>query len=151
MALNILQAHAQAFLDLLDGDNTSPALVVLAGENPRDPVTGKPSIPPPYVLLYIGFRTPGAAEEPDKVSPEDAVSSALYTTAYCHSVGGNMHAALAVGGRVRAALHGVTPVITGRDCGPIKRPDGNPVSRDESTGVLVSDLIDVYEFLSLPG
>lgn len=151
MALNILQAHAQAFVDLLEADNTSPALVVLSGDNPRDPATGFPSTPPPYVLLYVGFRIPGGAEEPDKVSPEDAASKALYTTAICHSVGGNQHAALSVSGRVYAALLGVTPTVAGRTCGPIKRPDGNPVGRDESTGVLVSDHVDVWEFLSLPG
>jgi hypothetical protein len=151
VALNILQAHAQAVLDLLDGDDVPPALVVLAGENPRDPNTGAPSTPPPYVLVYIGFRVPGADEEPDKVSPELAVSQALYTTAVCHSVGGNQHAALAVAGRVRAALHGVTPTIAGRGCGPIKWADGAFVQRDETTGVLISDLVTEYEFLSLPG
>lgn len=151
MALNILQAHAQAFLDLLDADNGPPPLVVLSGDNPRDPATGFPSTAPPYVLVYIGFRVPGGAEEPDKVSPEDAASKALYTTVTCHSVGGNQHAALAVAGRVMTALLGVMPAVTGRSCGPIKRPDGNPVQRDESTGVLVSDHVDVYEFLSLPG
>lgn len=151
MALNILQAHAQAFLGLLAADVGPPALVVLSGENPRDAATGLPSVPPPYVLLYIGFHVPGAAEEPDKVSPEQAASQALYAIATCHSVGGNQHAALAIGGRVFAALHGVTPSIAGRGCGPVKRVDGNPVSRDETTGVLVSDLVDVYQFLSLPG
>lgn len=150
MALNILQAHIQAILDLLDADDVPPALVVLSGENPRDPSTGLPSTPPPYVLVYVSFRVPGANEEPDKVSPEDAVSAALYTTAMCHSVGGNQHAALAVGGRVRAALHGVTPAVAGRGCGPIKRTDGSFVQRDETTGVVISDLVDEYEFLSLP-
>lgn len=144
MALNILQAHKQAVIDLLEADNVSPALVVCDGEV-------LPGTVPPYVLVYIGFRIPGAAEEPDKVSPEEAVSKALYAVAYCHSVGGNQHAALAVGGRVMAALHGITPTISGRGCGPIKRPDGNPVQRDETTGVGVFDLVDVYEFLSLPG
>jgi len=151
VALNILQQHAQIFLDLLDADNGPPALVVLSGDVPRDATTGAPTTPPPYVLAYFGFRIPKAIEEPEKVGLEDAASLAIYTPAACHCVGGNQHAALAVGGRVRAALLGVTPVIAGRVCGPIKPADSAPVQRDESTGVLVSDLVDVYEFLSLPG
>lgn len=151
MALNILQLHAQAYIDLLAADDVAPALVVLPGGVPRDPVSGKPSVAPPYVVVYFGFRTPKASDEPDKVGLEEAASSALYTVAACHSVGGNQHAALAVGGRVRAALLGVTPVIAGREVGPIKPADSAPVQRDETTGVMVADLVDVWEFLSLPG
>lgn len=151
MALNILQAHAQVFLDLLDADDASPPLTVLYGENPRDPVTGKPSTPPPYVLLYLGFRTPSGADEPDKVSFE-AASDLLYATAVCHSVGGNPHASLAVAGRVRTALRGIRPVIAGRgECSRIGNVDSSPTSRDETTGVAVFDTVDVWEFFSLPG
>lgn len=150
MALNILQAHVQVFLDLLGADDVTPPLVVLDGAVPRDPTSGAPSVPPPYVVVYFSFRTPSGTDEPDKVGKE-AESDVLYTTAYCHSVGGNQHAALAVGGRVRAALRGVTPSVAGRVCGPIKFADGPPVQRDESTGVLVADLTEVWQFLSLPG
>ena len=124
---------------------------MLSGDVPRDATTGAPTTPPPYVLVYIGFRIPKAVEEPEKVSLEEGASNAIYTTAFCHSVGGNQHAALAVGSRVRAALLGVAPAISGRECGPIKPADSAPIQRDESTGVLVSDLFDAYEFLSLPG
>lgn len=143
MALNILQAHKQVFLDLLDADNVAPALVVLDGQVPE-------GTSPPYVLIYTGFRTPSGAEEPDKVSKE-AASDVLYATAYCHSVGGNPHASLAVAGRVRVALRGVQPAIAGRgECSQIGQADWAPSSRDETTGTPVFDTIDVWEFFSLP-
>jgi len=143
VALNILQLHKQVFLDLLEADNAVPALVVLDGEVPNGTTA-------PYVLIYTRFRTPSGAEEPDKVSFE-AASDVLYATAFCHSVGGNAHASLAVAGRVRAALRGVRPVIAGRaDCSRIGNVDGSPTSRDETTGVAVFDTVDAWEFLSLP-
>lgn len=143
MALNILQAHKKVFLDLLDADDVSPALVVLDGEVPVGTTA-------PYVLIYLGFRTPSGAEEPDKVSLE-AASDVLYATAMCHSVAGNPHASLGVAGRVRAALRGVRPTIAGRgECSRIGNVDGSPTHRDETTGVPVFDTVDAWEFFSLP-
>lgn len=142
MALNILQLHKQVFLDLLDADNTAPALVVLDGRVDDEE--------PPYVLLYFALRTPSGADEPDKVSLE-ATSDVLNATAYCHSVGGDQHGALAVAGRVRAALRGVTPAIAGRVCFPIGQVDSQPTQRDESTGTPVFDQVDLWQFTSLPG
>ena len=143
MALNILQLHKQAFLDLLDADNASPALVVLDGLVPDGQTA-------PYVLLYIGFRTPAGPDEPEKVSLE-AASDVLYATATCHSVGGNAHASLGVAGRVRAALSGVQPAIAGRaGCSRIQQIDGAPTNRDETTGIALFDTVDVWQFFSLP-
>lgn len=150
MALNILQLHAKVYLDLLAADVGPPPLVVFRGGVPLDPNTGKPTIGPPYVVVYFAFRTPSGVDEPDKVSLE-ATSDVLYTSAYCHSVGGDEHAALAVGGRVRGALRGVRPVISGRECGPIGWADGAPVQRDETTGTSVFDLVETWQFTSLPG
>lgn len=144
MALNILQAHKQVFLDLLDGDNADPPLVVHDGQVPKGGL-------PPYVVVYCAFRTPSGADEPDKVSLE-AASDLLYATAYCHSVGANAHASLAVAGRVRAALRAVRPVIAGRgECSRIAHVDGGPTGRDETTGVAVFDTVDTWQFFSLPG
>lgn len=143
MALNILQAHKQALLDLLDADNVPPALVALDGLVPDGQT-------PPYVLLYFGFRTPSGVDEPEKVSLE-AASDVLYATATCHSVGATAHGSLAVAGRVRAALRGVQPVIAGRgECGRIGQVDGAPTVRDETTGIAVFDTVDVWQFFSLP-
>lgn len=149
MALNILQLHKQVFLDLLDADNAAPALVVLDGKVPGPPQQATPQAPP-YVLLYFALRTPSGANAPDQVSLENP-SDVIDAAAYCHSVGGDQHAALAVAGRVRAALRGVTPTIASRVCAPIWQADSLPTQRDETTGVPVFDQVDVWQFTSLPG
>lgn len=140
----MLQAHAQAVLDLLDADNTAPALVPLDGKVPVGTV-------PPYALVYFRFDRPDAATDPDKADLSfDQVS--LRTVATVHSVGGaTASAARAVAVRVAAALLNVTPAVAGRSCFPIRWVDGQDAARDESTGTTVFDQVDVYEFLSTPG
>lgn len=142
--MNVLQAHSRAMLALLDADNTAPALVVCNGFVPAATV-------PPYVLVYFALRTPAGFEVPDLVSLE-RTSDVLVTSAYCHSVGYDVpDAALAVAGRVRTQLLGVTPTIAGRVCTPIVHTDGPPTVRDEKTQRAVFDQIDLYQFTSLPG
>src|SRR5690349_14794815 len=133
--MNVLQAHAAAFLDLLDADDTSPALVVHNGTVSKTQVAGEP-----YVLVYFRLRTPWSTEVPEKVSLEQ-VSDVIDADAYCHSVGANPVACLAVAGRVRAALLGKTPDVAGRLCYPIGHEDSQPANRDESTGTAVFDLV----------
>lgn len=143
---NILQQHAQAVLDLLGADVGPPPLVVLDGKVPDGQL-------PPYVLLWFRMRTPTGVEEPDKVALE-ATSDVLNTTVYAHCVGDGLQASLncrAVAGRVRARLLGVTPVVTDRGCYPITHDDSVPPAPDETTGVEVYDLVDVYSFTSQPG
>lgn len=143
--MNVLQAHAKAVLDLLDADNDPPALVVLSGVVPKT----TPATTPPYVLVYFRLWTPAGREVPEAVSLE-LTSDVLDTWAYCHNVGGNPNTAMAVAGRTRAALLGVTPAIAGRLCYPITHDDSQPVNRDESAGTAVFDLVDVYAFRSIP-
>lgn len=143
MALNVLQAHAQAFLDLLDADDAPPALVVLNGKVPKDQTL-------PYALCYFRLRTPTGLEVPEKVSLE-ATSDVLDAWVYVHSIASTPMNALAVAGRARARLLGVTPVIAGRLCYPIQHDDSVPTSRDESTLVDVFDQVDIYKFTSQPG
>lgn len=140
----MLQAHAQAVLDLLDADNTAPALVVLDGKVPTGAVA-------PYVLVYFRFDRPDAVAEPDKADLSfDQVS--LCTVATVHAVGGTTaSAARAVAVRVAAALLNVTPVVAGRSCFPIRWVDGQDAARDETTGTTVFDQVDIYEFTSQPG
>lgn len=144
---NILQQHAQAVLDLLAvPDGLTPALVVLDGKVPDGQTR-------PYVLPWFRMRTPTGLEEPDKVSLENT-SDVINTTVYAHCVGDGPQASLAcraVAGRVRARLLGVIPVITGRVCYPITHEDSVPPNPDETTGVEVYDLVDVYSFISQPG
>ena len=71
-------------------------------------------------------------------------------TAIVHYVGGNAEACRLLADRGWSALLGVTPTITGRTCGPIRLVDSQPPRRDESTGLLIVDQVDVYEYVSLP-
>lgn len=140
--MSTVQDHANAVLALLDADNTSPALVVLDGA-----VTG--TQPLPYVLVYLMLQTPDGLAAPDKVSL-DFNSDVIDMWVYCHCVGGNAAAARSVSARVRAALLNVTPTIANRVCFPIRYREGNPPQRDESTGPLVMDQVDVYGLTTVP-
>lgn len=141
--MNVIEAHQQAFLDLLDADNTGPALVVLDGIVPNGQAV-------PYVLVYFAWRTPQGVDEPQKVSLEKT-SDVLEATVTCHALADSQRGALAVAGRVRAALLGVIPTIASRVCAPIVHVDGAPVYRDETTLEPVFDVADQYRFTSLPG
>jgi hypothetical protein len=138
-----IQDHATAVLALLDGDDLpGDPLVVYDGK-----VTGTADH---YVLVYFLVQTPDGLAAPDKVSL-DFASDVLDVWVYCHCVGPTPVAARAVQGRVRAALLNVTPTITGRTCFPIRWREGQPGQRDEETGPLVVDQVDVYGLTSLPG
>ena len=133
-------AHAEAILDLLRAVTGSPAaLVVHDGAVPQ-------GLLPPYVVVYFA-----------DADPVDSTSTHLthqarrhVTDAYVHCVGANGQAARTVGGRVRGALLGVTPTIAGRRCYPIRRTDGQPATRDETTGRVVMDKVDIYRLSSIP-
>jgi hypothetical protein len=135
----MINTHADAIMALLDGDNTAPALVVFKGSVPA-------ATAPPYVCVYFADADP---EQPDS-RPLDGTPQRFMIRAYVHSVGGNETAALAVAQRVRTALLNVVPNIAGRSCFPIRREEGQPIRRDESTGGLVQDKADVYRLESEP-
>ncbi|GAB2951911.1 hypothetical protein GCM10027280_45370 [Micromonospora polyrhachis] len=140
--MSIIQAHAQALLDLLAAAPGTVPLVVLDGAVPAGRT-------PPYVLAYLTVRTP-SGEMPADSTSLDMDSDRIVLTAYLHCVGGNAAAARAVAGRVRGQLLNVVPVIAGRECWPIRQDDGQPPQRDETTGVLVMDQVDVYRLETLP-
>lgn len=135
----MIQAHADAMLALLDADNGPPPLVVLDGAVP----TGQR---PPYVLIYFTDADPEQSGS-RRLTGE---SRRHVTRAYSHSVGGDAVAARGVAQRVRAAWLDVVPVIAGRTCFPIRREEGQPAERDETTGTLVMDQVDVYRLESFP-
>lgn len=131
----MIDEHAQAVLNLLDAAITLP---VFDGKVPdgTSPDGG-------YVLCYF-----------DSADPEfdfRAQAWQFTLTATCHSVGGNAQAARQIADLVRTALLGVRPTVAGRDCHPITRDDGSPPQRDESTGSLVMDQVDLYVLRSVPG
>lgn len=135
----MLDAHAQAFLALLDADNGPPALNVHDGVVPA----GVDVDAQPYVLVYF------AAVQPD--TTKEGAAYGFQLRAICHSVGGNAQAARMVADRVAAAVFNQTPAVAGRSCYPIEHEDGQPPLRDESTGSLVMDLVDTYVLLTIPG
>lgn len=131
----MIQAHADAILGLLRADL---GLAVHDGHVP-DGAT------PPYVLVYIADADPQGVS-----SPLTGESKRHVTRAYCHSVGGNHIASRAVAQRVRTALLDVTPTVAGRTCWPIRREEGQPAERDETTGTPLIDMVDIYRLESVP-
>lgn len=135
----MIQEHAAAVLALLDADNTAPALVVLDGKVP----TGQTL---PYVLVYFDDTDPELHDS----RPLTGASQRHITRAIAHCVGANAQAARMVADRVRTALLDVVPTVTGRTCLPIRREDGQPPVRDETTGTAVFDSVNVYRLESVP-
>jgi hypothetical protein len=98
---------------------------------------------PPYVVPYIVVSTP------EETCLED-VADRVECTATIHSVAGNADAVRTVSDQVWSSLLGIRPTIVGRDCSRIRLVESRPPVTDESTGVLVLDQVDVYQFVSSP-
>lgn len=138
-----VQAHANAVLGLLVPPSVPATTAVLDGAVPDGTVR-------PYLLVYMYLITPDGLQAPDAVSlnfDSDVVDFRIY----CHCVGDNASAARGVSGQARVALLNVTPSVASRACFPIRWNEGNPPHRDEQSGSLVMDQVDVYAFRSVPG
>ncbi len=133
----MIQAHADVMLGLLRADVD---LTVYDGAAPNAP-------PDHYLLVYFVDNDP----ELSGSTPLTGEASRFVMRAYLHCVGGNAIAARAVAQRARVLLLGVTPTVAGRTCFPIRREEGQPPQRDESTGALVMDKVDLYRLESIPG
>lgn len=126
------QALTAVALILLDAD---PFLTVFDGFVPN-------GTEPPYVVVYTTIGRP--AEDPD--NSIDGRSRVFTARWYCHCIGSNAMAARAVAQRVRTALLDVRPVVLGLQCGLIREiPDPPPPTRDEMTGTLVMNALEIYE------
>lgn len=136
-------AHAQAVLNLLDADNGPPPLVFFDSFVPVN-------TNPPYVVVYFAYTSPEAGLD-TQTSTLEGSSLRVDCFAYCHCVGSNAAASRSVAARVRTALLDVAPTVTGRATFPIRHVENQPASRDESTGSLVIDQVDVYRLSSVPG
>lgn len=134
-----VKEHADAVLALARGPGPGTAMTVLDGANPDN-------VPPPYVLVYFTDNDP---EEPES-RPLSGLPQRYVLRAICHLVGGNAAATRALGDKLRARLLNVVPVVAGRQCMPIRREESLPPERDESTGSLVMDRVDVYRLESEP-
>jgi hypothetical protein len=138
-----IQAHANAVLGLLVPPAVPATTGVYDGEVPDAPKAQ-------YLLVYMFLQTPDGLAAPDAV-PLTFDSDVVDFWIYLHCVGGDAIAARAMSAQGRAALLNVTPVIANRACFPIRWREGNPPRRDEETGPLIMDQVDVYSFRSVPG
>lgn len=141
-----IQDLADAFFALARSAPGSPSLQVLDG-HVDDGVTA------PYALVYFYIETPDGLAAPDAVNLTFD-SDVIDALAYVHCVGAEpqaARAARAVAGRVRSALLNQTLTIVGRQCFPIRWREGQPPARNEETGRVVFDQVDVYSFRSVPG
>jgi hypothetical protein len=136
-----IQDHADVFLALLAAD---PLLTTYDGAIPKP---GPPA--EQYALVYFYVETPDGLVAPDKVRLSGD-SDVVESRAYVHCVGGTAASARAISGRVRARVLNVRPVVTNRVCFPIRWREGQPPRRDEETGRLVMDQVDVYGWSSVP-
>jgi hypothetical protein len=137
-----VQAHANAVLGLLVPPSVPATTAVLDGVV----LAGTTR---PYLLVYTYLMTPDGLAAPDAVSL-NFDSDVVDFWVYCHCVGDDATAARAVSAQARTALLNVTPAIVSRACFPIRQRESSPPQRDEQTGPLVMDQVDVYSFRSVP-
>lgn len=101
----------------------------------------------PYVLAYFSDEDPIEADS----TGLDMAANRFVLRGYFHCVGDNAAATRALADKLRGNILGVTPTVAGRACFPIRREESQPPQRDESTGTLVMDRVDVYRLESVPG
>jgi hypothetical protein len=131
----MIAEHAQAILDLLQA--SGPA--VYDGKVPS-------GAPVPYLLVYFDSADPGAADS----RPLTGASQRHVTRAIVHGVGVTQASARAMADVARGRLLDVVPAVAGRVCLPIRREDGQPISRDETTGTAYFDAVSTYRLESVP-
>lgn len=131
------QAIANSALTLLSAalGALTPPIPVYDGKVPD-------GSPPRYVLVYTTIDRPSD----DPANAVDGRSRTFVARWICHCVGGgdNAVAARAVAQQVRTALLDVRPAITGLSPGLIRLEQSQPPQRDEQTGDLVLDAVEVY-------
>jgi hypothetical protein len=136
-----IQDHVDAGLGLLRADS---GLTVYDGAVPKSPADH-------YVLLYTYRELPTGLIAPQKIKLTGK-STVVNMWMYCHCIGTDAITSRAIQGRVQAALLDQTPVVAGRTCWPIRWVEGTQAQRDETTGPLVIDNVDVYAWSSIaPG
>jgi hypothetical protein len=133
------QDHADAVLALLRAAAGSPPLQVLPLEDGTVPA----GLAPPYARAYVTVERTGGTD----LSGD---SDLAICRTILHQIGADDIAARAVADRCAGALLDVTPTVPGRVCWPIRHEAQRPPTRDESTGPMVIDQVDVYVFASVP-
>lgn len=106
-------------------------------------------VPPPetaeeaYVRPYFHFL----ATETDVLTWD---SGDAEVRMYAHCVAATAMGARIIASLVRDAVLDVVPTIAGRTCWPIRHEQSVPPTRDETTGRMVMDQVDVYVLRSTP-
>jgi len=131
-----IQAHADAFLGLLTG---GPSFPVYDGSVPNGAV-------PPYALVYFASTRPADAAGNTLEGTSDVFT--LRATAHC--VGGNQTAARAVAAWVESCVLDKRPTVTGRNPGLIRQDDSRDPDKDETTGTVVMDAVQLYRWSTQP-
>lgn len=124
------ELHARAALDILNGDDS---ITVFTGSVPDN-------AQPPYVLVYTAVAWPDSVDG----KTYDGKTGTCVTRWYTHCAGGSDQATRTVANWVRQLLNNAHPTITGRSCGLIQQEASPPPVRDQTTGVLVQDIVSVY-------
>lgn len=127
------QALVNAGLALLTADTQ---LAVFDGQVPN----AVPPQQPPYVVVYTTVGRP--ADDPD--NPMSGRSATFQVRWICHCVGGNAITARAVAQRVRTQLLDQVLTVAGLVCAPIDWEESQPPQRDETTGALVMDAVEIF-------
>lgn len=125
------QALASVGITLLDND---PLLVVFDGVVPA------PTPAPPYCVVYTTIDRP--SEDPDNAG--DGRTRVWVVRWIVNCIGGNAVAARAVVQQVRTQLLDVAPVVPGLTCGLIRWEASQPPARDEATGPVYMQAVEVF-------
>lgn len=127
----MIRAHNQAFLDALE---TIPNLPVFTGKAPNTP-------PPLYVVFY------GDTGTPDGYAMSARSRAHRWTVATLY-VGSTENETWWVAEKVQTALLGARLVVAGRQCTPVRKQAGRPVSVDPDDEDAFSGT-DVWTFASV--
>lgn len=123
-----MRAHLQAVRAMIEAAWSHPVYI---GEVPAEATY-------PYVLLW---SSPGRLTAAEVDGVMDDLSEPIGVT----MVGATYEAALQVVPRVRAALMGKAPTVSGRYCHPLRlEPDGQPVQVDKATKIPKTDRYPSY-------
>lgn len=141
------QLHAAAVLARLVAAPGTPAAVVYDGSVPD----AAPGVEPErhYMVVRFVFRKLTATESPGTTSLTfDSTTYQVDVTV--HSVGVDARSTRGVAARAEAQLLNWAPTVAGRSCTPLRQIESTTLPPNESMGVLVEQMSDVYRFISVP-
>lgn len=130
----MITEHAAAVMALLDPDPVW---------NAYDGALPNPTPALPYWVVYFEGSYPDLTFT--------GVTKEFQLRITLHNVGGNAQADRLGSDRAAALLLNARPTVSGRSCYRIRWEESVPPQRDETTGRLVMDQVDVYGLKTVPG